>query len=184
MFDAISNYFSCICEIRIRIHVAIVWNMHRKIGCCSLGWLLKNVLSGPVSYRPFEWFTPDSLWNNELNLGEIVSVLYLTSNCKSTKLKGSQIKLKKILLNFTDRCNGSLHLFFVWPVHPARASKEYIQTSDIQDGCPVAWPVTLGELHDNDRLQGPWTRIQLENESNRKPMRSQILPARMHVHYI
>ena len=42
--------------------------------------------------------------------------------------------------------------------------------------------VTLGELHDNDRLQGPWTRIQLENESNRKPMRSQISPARTYVY--
>ena len=35
----------------------ILWKMHSELG-------------------PLEWFTPDLLWNNELNLGEIVSVLF------------------------------------------------------------------------------------------------------------
>ena len=144
------------CEIWIRTHVAIAWKHAQK-------WLLQfRLASEKLLFRAselyLEWFTPDPLWNNELNLGAIVSVLYLTRNCKSTKLKGSQIKFLKNPAQLYRQIQWFFALFFVWRVHPARASKEYIQTSDIQDGCPVAWPVTLGELHDNDRLQGPWTR--------------------------
>ena len=155
----LNNYFSCI-YIYVKFEFEHMWlsfgNMHRN-GCCSLGWLLKNFFSGPVSYIS-NGLPPIRFENNELNLGAIVSVLYLTRNCKSTKLKGSQIKFLKNPAQLYRQIQWSFALFFVWRVHPARASKEYIQTSDIQDGCPVAWPVTLGELHDNDRLQGPWTR--------------------------
>ena len=93
----LNNYFSCIyiyiCEIWIRTHVAIVWKHAQK-------WLLQfRLTSEKLLFRAselyLEWFTPDPLWNNELNLGAIVSVLYLTRNCKSTKLKGSQIKFLK-----------------------------------------------------------------------------------------
>lgn len=86
---------------------------------------------------------------------------------------------KKILLNFTDRFNGFLHCFlcdvFIQPVLPRNTSRRVTFKMDVLSLDLSRW-VSFMTMTD---CKGPGLeRIQLENESNSKPMRSQILPAR------
>lgn len=155
-------------------------NMHRKNGCCSLGWLLKNFFSGPVSYRPSRMVYPRSALKQWIEFGRDCFRSIFDQKLQINKIEGiSNQVLKTILLNFTDRFNGFLHCFlcdvFIQPVLPRNTSRRVTFKMDVLSLDLSRWVSFMTKTD----CKGPGLeRIQLENESNRKPMRSQILPAR------